>query len=253
MYFIRTKKNKYDIDVIVDVTSDVSYKNVTAFTWIEADIPSPGPTKGNYWLDGESIALDSASYSKIQTIIESIEAPLKVSRIAAEPPDADAVVRTIEFEAIPGPGGASARARQLETQAQMDIAKSSALKSDADINDPQNLDSPEDLVSTSANYDHYVEQLADIDVMVAGLSSSSNYTLTPAATSTDHTKLVFDPPLEFDHKEADGETNQTVSELIVPPADVGSGNDISDYIQYWTDLRAKVLAVKDKMKTDLGL
>ena len=252
MYFIRTKKNKYDIDVIVDVTSDVSYKNVTAFTWIEADIPSPGPTKGNYWLDGESIALDSASYSKIQTIIESIEAPLKVSRIAAEPPDADAVVRTIEFEAIPGPGGASARARQLETEAQMDLAKTVG-KSDAVINDPQNLDSPEDLVSSTVNYDHYVEQLADIDVMVAGLSSSSNYTLTPAATSTDHTKLVFDPPLEFNHKEADGETNQTVSELVVPPGDVDSGNDISDYIQYWTDLRAKVLTIKDKMKTDLGL
>ncbi len=33
MYFIRTKKNKYDIDVIVDVTSDVAYKDTTAFTW----------------------------------------------------------------------------------------------------------------------------------------------------------------------------------------------------------------------------
>ena len=252
MYFIRTKKNKYDIDVIVDVTSDVAYKNVTAFTWIEADIPSPGPIKGNYWLDGESIALDSASYSKIQTIIESIEAPLKVARIAAEPPDADAVVRTIEYEAIPGPGGASARARQLEAQAQMDIAKSSALKSDADINDPQNLDSPEDLVSTSANYDHYVEQLADIDVMVAGLSSSSNYTLTPAATEVDQTVLTFDPPLVFQDKNADG-TDVSVTNFVVPPGDVDSGNDISDYIQYWTDLRAKVLALKDKMKTDLGL
>ena len=41
----------------------------------------------------------------------------------------------------------------------MEIAKNTG-KSDATINDPVNVDSPEDLVSTTANYDHYVKQLA---------------------------------------------------------------------------------------------
>ena len=139
----------------------------------------------------------------------------------------------------------------MNNKAQIDLAKNAG-KSDATINDPVNLDSPENLVSTTANYDHYVKQLADIDVMVAGLSSSSNYTLTPAATEVDQTVLTFDPPLVFQDKNVDG-TDVTVTDFVVPPGDVDSGNDISDYIQYWTDLRAKVLALKDKMKTDLGL
>ena len=251
MYFIRTKKNKYDIDVIVDVTSDVAYKDSTAFTWTGVDLASPGPQAGSYWLNGKSISLDSSDYSEVQSIIESIEAPLKVSREATEVTTAENTLAAVEVKAIPGEGGASARAEFLNTKAQIDLAKNEG-KSDAIINDPVNVDSPEDLVSTTANYDHYVKQLADIDVMVAGLSSSSNYTLTPAATEVDRTILTFDPPLVYQDKNADG-TDVTVSDLVVPPGDVGSGNDISDYIQYWTDLRAKVLALKDKMKTDLGL
>ena len=250
MYFIRTKKNKYDIDVIVDVTSDVAYKDTTAFTWTEVDLPSPGPQVGHYWLNGKSIGLDSTDYSEVQAVINSVEEPLRISREAAEV-TAESTLPEIEVKAIPGTGGASARAEFLNSKSQMEIAKNTG-KSDATINDPVNVDSPEDLVSTTANYDHYVKQLASIDVMVAGLSSSSNYTLTPAATEADQTVLTFDPPLVFQNQNADG-TDVSVTDFVVPPGDVGSGNDISDYIQYWTDLRAKVLALKDKMKTDLGL
>ena len=251
MYFIRTKKNKYDIDVIVDVTSDVAYKDSTAFTWTGVDLPSPGPQVGSYWLNGKSISLDSSDYSEVQDIISSIEEPLRITRDATEVTTAESTFAAVEVKAIPGEGGASARAEFLNNKAQIELAKNAG-KSDATINDPVNLDSPEDLVSTTANYDHYVKQLADIDVMVAGLSSSSNYTLTPAATEVDQTILTFDPPLVYQDKNADG-TDVTITELVVPPGDVGSGNDISDYIQYWTDLRAKVLTIKDKMKTDLGL
>ena len=250
MYFIRTKKNKYDIDVIIDVTADSTFKSNTSLEWKDADIASPGPIVGHYWLNDKSIALDSTDYSEVQAVINSVEEPLRVSREAAEV-TAESTLPEIEVIAIPGEGGASARAEFLNNKAQIDLAKNAG-KSDATINDPVNLDSPENLVSTTANYDHYVKQLADIDVMVAGLSSSSNYTLTPAATEVDQTVLTFDPPLVFQDKNVDG-TDVTVTDFVVPPGDVDSGNDISDYIQYWTDLRAKVLALKDKMKTDLGL
>ena len=88
-YYIRTKKNKYDIPVIIDVTSDEVFKNHTSsLPWEEVSLASPGPQKGHYWYDNKSIGLDSADYSEIQSIIEAVEAPILAQRIADDPGDA---------------------------------------------------------------------------------------------------------------------------------------------------------------------
>ena len=70
MYYIRTKKNKYDVDVIIDVTTDSTYKNHTSLEWKDADISAPGPQIGDFWYGGKSISLDSSDYSIIEKVID---------------------------------------------------------------------------------------------------------------------------------------------------------------------------------------
>ena len=250
MYYIRTKKNKYDIDVIIDVTTDATYKNHTSLEWKDADISAPGPQVGNYWYDGKSIALDSSDYSIIVKIIDDIETPLIASR---DPdPEIPATPDVVDPELTLFAGvGASVLRQELSIKEQMDIARAAG-KSSADDRDPLKTFEPDQLVSDQPNYDRISRELANIKVMVAGFSSPSNYTLDVASKETEFTTVTFDPPLVFAQEKDENGDAIGITTMNIPPGDDISGN-IDDYIQYWSDLEAKFQAVDDTMKGDLGL
>lgn len=250
MYYIRTKKNKYDVDVIIDVTTDATYKNNTSLEWKDADIAAPGPQIGNYWYDGKSIALDSSDYSIIEKIIDDIEEPL----IAQRDPDPEipAVPDVVDPELTLFPGvGASALAQELTVKEQMDIARAVG-PSKAEDRDPLKTFEPSQLESVQPNYDRISKELANIKVMVAGFSSPSNYTLNVASKETEFTTVTFDPPLVFAQEKDENGDSIEITTMNIPPGDDISGN-IDDYIQYWSDLEVKYQSLNDKMETDLGL
>ena len=250
MYYIRTKKNKYDVDVIIDVTADATYKNHTSLEWKDADIAAPGPQVGNYWYDGKSIALDSSDYSLIEKIIDDIEAPL----IANREPDPEFTstddVANSEIKLFAG-AGASVLREELNIKQQMDIAKAAG-KSNADDRDPLRTLEPAELESVQSNYDSVSASLANIKVMVAGFSTTTNYTLNVASKETEFTTVTFNPPLTFTAEKDENGDAVGLTTMNVPPGDVISGN-IDDYIQYWSDLEVKYQSLNDKMKGDLGL
>jgi len=250
MYYIRTKKNKYDVDVIIDVTADATYKNHTSLEWKDADIAAPGPQVGNYWYDGKSIALDSSDYSLIEKIIDDIETPL----IANREPDPEFTstddVAESEIKLFAG-AGASVLREELNIKQQMDIAKAAG-KSNADDRDPLRTLEPAELESVQSNYDSVSASLANIKVMVAGFSTTTNYTLNVASKETEFTTVTFNPPLTFTAEKDENGDAVGLTTMNVPPGDVISGN-IDDYIQYWSDLEVKYQSLNDKMKGDLGL
>mgnify|MGYP001438449156 FL=1 len=250
MYYIRTKKNKYDVDVIIDVTTDSTYKNHTSLEWKDADIAAPGPQVGNYWYDGKSIALDSSDYSLIEKIIDDIETPLIASR-DPEPaiPDAPDVVDP-ELTLFPGVG-ASALREELAIKEQMDTARAVG-KSIAADRDPLKTFEPNQLVSDQPNYNRVSKELSNIKVMVAGFSTTTNYTLNVASKETEFTTVTFNPPLTFVGEKDENGDPVGLTTMNIPPGDDISGN-IDDYIQYWSDLESKYQSVNDTMKGDLGL
>ena len=249
MYYIRTKKNKYDVDVIIDVTADATYKNHTSLEWKDADIAAPGPQVGNYWYDGKSIALDSSDYSIIEKIIDDIETPLIAER-EADPQFTRADVADSEIKLFAG-AGASVLREELNIKQQMDIAKAAG-KSNADDRDPLRTLEPSELESIQSNYDSVSASLANIKVMVAGFSTTTNYTLNVASKETEFTTVTFNPPLTFTAEKDENGDAVGLTTMNVPPGDVISGN-IDDYIQYWSDLEVKYQSLNDKMKGDLGL
>ena len=250
MYYIRTKKNKYDIDVIIDVTTDATYKNHTSLEWKNADIAAPGPTIGHYWYDGKSIGLDSSNYSIIQKIITDIEEPLIAQRAADPEIPATPDVAEPELTLFPGVG-ASVLRQELTLKEQMDLARAVG-KSKVENRDPLKTFEPSQLVSDQPNYNRIAKELSNIKVMVAGFSSSSNYTLNVASKETEFTTVTFDPALTFTAEKDENGDAVGISTFIVPPGDDDNGN-IDDYIQYWSDLETKYQSLNDTMESDLGL
>ena len=251
MYYIRTKKNKYDVDVIIDITTDVTYKSHTSLDWKDADIAAPGPTVGHYWYNGKSVGLDSADYSEIQAIIEAVEAPILAQRIANDPGDAirpDYVV--VPPEQLPFEGGASKFEEEKRKRDAIAEAKAHP-KSDASKRSPSYLDDPKQVISTEENYQRLCVQLENAKIMNAGFSTTTNYTVTAASDDMSFTSVTFDPALVFPEKDKD-DNNITITTMDLPPQD-SIGGDITDYITYWTELEAEVQKDVDRMKTDLGL
>ena len=251
MYYIRTKKNKYDIDVIIDVTSDSTFKSHTSLEWKDADIASPGPIVGHYWHGGKSIGLDSADYSEIQTIINSVEEPIKVERdkepTSVARPDASVVVP----EDFQGSHSGSEFAKKLDKQKQFDAANNAG-KSVASERSPHYVDEPHLTVPNETNYTRLCNQLENAKVMNVGLSTTTNYTVTPASDTISFTTVTFNPSLTFADKDAEG-NNIGITTVNVPPQDDKGSGDISDWITYWSELEVEIQADVDKMKSDLGL
>lgn len=78
MYYIRTIKNNYDIDVVIDVTDNADFVQTSGLDWIEiGDIQAEN---GNYYHDGKIISVDSDDYVIIENIIKEYEDPARLER-----------------------------------------------------------------------------------------------------------------------------------------------------------------------------
>ena len=183
-------------------------------------------------------------------IRDSIETP----PIANREPDPEFTstddVAESELTLFPG-AGASVLREELNIKQQMDIAKAAG-KSNADNHDPLRTLEPADLISDQPNYDGVAQKLSNIKVMVAGFSTTTNYTLNVASKETEFTTVTFNPPLTFTAEKDENGDPVGLTTMNVPPGDVISGN-IDDYIQYWSDLETKYQSLNDKMESDLGL
>jgi len=68
MYYIRTFKNEYGIDIIIDATENSDFVQSSGLDWIE--VANQEAENGNYFYDGKVISVDSDDYSIIQNLID---------------------------------------------------------------------------------------------------------------------------------------------------------------------------------------
>lgn len=78
MHYIRTFKNNYDIDIVIDFTDNFDFMQSSGLDWIE--IGDQEAENGNYFYNGEVISLGSDNYSIIQNLIDEKEEPLRIER-----------------------------------------------------------------------------------------------------------------------------------------------------------------------------
>lgn len=78
-FYVRTAKNKYDLDVIIDATGDADYATKTAnLNWTRLSKLDNIPPNGAYVLDGNVITMDSPDYELIENLIFAKEEEYKL-------------------------------------------------------------------------------------------------------------------------------------------------------------------------------
>jgi hypothetical protein len=234
MYYIRTIKNNYDIDVVIDVTDNTDFVQTSGLEWIE--IGNTQSENGNYYYDGKIISVDSEDYVIIENIIKEYEEPARLERERLEKEFEENTQKEIQefFE------------NQLLENTTDDTAPEPPDPLDADAIaaaeaagavDPRNFTTPKaypilGVQSTESNFRDWERNYKNISFLINSLNSENPTVVNNVA--------IFDPELEF----PDGHKQ---SNFPFPE------DDINGYIQHLIAVRQTYRDLLDTICTDLNL
>lgn len=219
MYFIRTEKNNYGIDIIIDVTDDTDFVSNTNLNWIQINSEIK-PKIGNYFHENKIISIDSEDYSIIQEIIFEQEEIVRIEREKEQERIFQEILKAQEEQSQntdPSPD-------PLEVDLMSPV-------------DPRTLPKPVPgpivgIEANMENYDHWKNANINLNALINALETEN---------PTIEDKIAkFDPPVEF----PDGITQ---SEFGFPD------DSVEEYIDYLkqTDFYQKQLLTR--MKSYLGI
>jgi len=216
MYYIRTEKNNYGIDIVIDVTDNEHFVETSGLPWISVDVQDC-PQIGDYYYDNRFINLQSEDYKIIENIIFEHE---EIKRIAREE----------EEERI---------RKELEEQLQ-EIAiepPPEVLIDEESLIDPRTLPKPVPgpivgIEINMQNYEHWKNANINLNVLINALETKNPVVEDKIAK--------FDPPVEF----PDG---------AIQPEFAFPDDSLEEYIDYLkqTDFYQKELLTR--MRTYLGI
>ena len=242
MIYIRTIKNSYDIDIIIDSTNNQRFVETTGLEWIcLPDDVDTLPENGSYYYEGKIIPLNSEDYDKIiSPIINEIEEPLRIQREKEEQRLKEEF--ELEFES-----------KMLEIQSNdedepeslfpvvppdpLDIEEIERLKSLGAI-DPRDMPPPTtiefaDVESTKENLEEWKEKYYNLCALVDALESKSYSEIVDNV-------VIFDPPLEFP-------CGVEQSHFPFPE------ETVDGYLGHLIKVKENYITLLDKMCSDLNL
>lgn len=215
MYYIRTEKNNYDLNIIIDVTDNENFVNTSGLDWISVDSEDI-PQTGSYFYDGKVITLDSEDYKIIENIIFESEEPTRVVR------DEEYKKLIEEYEKLK-------EQMILEEESDLENTKEEILN---DL--PKPIASQiEGVESTIENYNIWNDNLTNLEIMVRHYDSE-NYTVKDNV-------ITFNPPIEF----PDG----TIQENVALPYSM----TFEDQHNYLKEHKKYVKELVDRIKNDLQI
>lgn len=223
-YYIRTEKNKYNISIIHQVTTDETEAD-SRYTSINR---STAPTAGSYWYNNQVISLDDSKYDTIiAPLIEVVEKPIADARLVAQqeadaalaasinlPDDGAAapadVAETTDDDTPLGdfdPPSSLAAGKDPGHASMQDIPTESSITKHHDFATSQ-VDVPKDQViandpnvgitSTMSNYKGLRIQLGHLDTSIAAWEAGpSGVTTFTSGRWKDWEEYTFDPPMKF--------------------------------------------------------
>lgn len=230
MFYIRTEKNKYDIDIIIDVSDNVEFVNATNFQWIEINSEQK-PEIGTYYYDGKLISIDSPDYSIIENIIFEYEEPLRIERdgqLRIEEENIandvfDEVAEEVEFFPI---------SQDIEPpEDSEDIIEKR--KQDMLELPPPKVNTYDVVESTQENLEQFIQNLDNIGIAISAYELG-NYTFS-------NNEVVFTPPLEY--------TDGTIQETTIIPLSI----TLEEQIQHLKDQREQMIILINRIKKDLQI
>lgn len=221
MFYIRTEKNNYDLDVVIDVSDNKDFVDTSGLSWIQID-QSEKPLVGSYYYEGKFISIDSEEYPIIENIIFEVEEPKRIEKEEYEQKMLEEYQQRLEEELNelpPPPDPIEVDPNEVENIL-MEI--------------PKPIAKPiEDVESTQENYDYWRQVLNNIEITVKAYDSNQY--------NVDENVITFDPPIEF----SDG----TIQEKVILPYSM----TIEDQIEHVKANLKYTKELVDRIKGDLKI
>lgn len=234
MYYIRTVKNNYDIDVVIDVTNNSDFVQTSGLEWIE--IGDVQAENGNYYHDGKIISVDSDDYVIVENIIKEYEEPARLERERLEAEFEEISKREIEEFFENQKSEEPTDFIPPEPPDPTDAEAIAAVESAGAV-DPRNFTPPKaypilGVESTQSNLRDWERNYKNISFLINSLNSENPTVVNNVA--------IFDPELEF----PDGHKQ---SHFPFPE------KDISGYVQHLIAVKQTYRDLLDNICSDLNL
>lgn len=232
MYF-RTKKNNFNIDIVIATETDPLLVNNDNNTWLESEDPLCVP--GNYWYNSKFYELGSDDYNTdIGPLIGGAREEADAARLAEEQAIRDRIAA--EQAAMDTTPDDSDAATNLESAADetLEIRKKLAKTFPAPTYVPIR-EMPEVPEITAENLAHWEEVLADTGRLIDAVKNDTN---------PDPDVVGFPEPITF----LEGtDQEHTLTEIVLPDQDKAA------YLAHMETVQADQAAWVAHMKTTLGV
>lgn len=221
MFYIRTEKNIYDLDIVIDVSDNKNFVETSGLSWIEIN-QEESPVIGTYYYENRFISIDSEDYKIIEDLIFEIEEPSRIEREEYNQRLLEEYQKRLQeeidnLELPPAPEPLSVEEIREEIK---DLPKPEAKPI-------------EGVESTQENYEQWTINLKNLECIINAYDSEK-YTF-------DEGFITFNPPIEF----PDGNVQERT---VLPPS-----TTIEDQIEYLKEHKNYVLELIEKIKTDLEI
>ena len=220
MFYIRTEKNIYGLDIVIDVSDNKDFVKTSGLSWVEIQQEEP-PAIGMYYYEGKFISIDSEDYKIIEDIIFEFEEPKRIEREKEEQRLLEEYQERIqkEMEELPPPPEP--------------ITIEEIKEKIEDL--PKPVAKPiEDVESTQENYEQWTIILKNLECSISAYDSG-NYSV------EDDIVVIFNPPIEF--------PNGITQEQTILPTSM----TIEDQIEHLKENKNYVLELIERIKTDLKI
>ena len=220
MFYIRTEKNIYGLDIVIDVSDNKDFVETSGLSWVEIQQEEP-PAIGMYYYEGKFISIDSEDYKIIEDIIFEFEEPKRIEREKEEQKLLEEYQERIqkEMEELPPPPEP--------------ITIEEIKEKIEDL--PKPVAKPiEDVESTQENYEQWTIILKNLECSISAYDSG-NYSV------EDDIVVIFNPPIEF--------PNGITQEQTILPTSM----TIEDQIEHLKENKNYVLELIERIKTDLKI
>ena len=227
MFYIRTEKNIYGLDIVIDVSDNKDFVKTSGLSWVEIQQEEP-PAIGMYYYEGKFISIDSEDYKIIEDIIFEFEEPKRIEREKEEQKLLEEYQERIQKEIE--------ERQELEKELLLPLEPISIEVIKEEIGDlPKPVAKPiEDVESTQENYKQWTIILKNLECSISAYDSG-NYSV------EDDIVVIFNPPIEFPN-------GITQEQTILTPS-----MTIEDQIEHLKENKNYVLELIERIKTDLKI
>jgi hypothetical protein len=242
--YIRVQKDKYDLDVVIDVSDNQLFVETSGLEWIEI---TGNPTPGDYYYQGKFIADHDGEYTNIQQVIHQLEEERKTAEgIVTGEPQPEGVVNQDEVQEEPNP--------VMPTEMKWVAPPPPQVAADPLPHDlleptpfnPRDLSKPivvnhvenRDLVpSTAENLNKWQENNRNIKKLIERLQSGTGFSIDSEFI------ISFTPPLVYEDIDGDG-TYEHTSNLMLD-------DTVEEYLEYLLEMDKMHLALIARIQAEL--